>query len=147
LRHSLYSEMAALLNSDGTNYTVFLQCYTGSLPPGLTFEQKVCAVLGPACVVENVRDLERRSIEEILRESLSYRGEHAGPDAAILASQRFHELLDAIVTDCQHASGSSQVAQSFLIVDGHPAYPVFWDFALFFGRADEYALLVGAASD
>lgn len=139
--------MAALLNSDGTNYTVFLQCYAGSLPSDLTFEQKVSAILGPACIVENVRDLDHRSIEEILRENLSYRGEHAGPDATILASERFQELLDAIVTDCQDASGSSQVAQSFFIVDGHPAYPVFWDFALFFGRADEYALLVGAASD
>lgn len=148
MHQELYDEMAALLNSDGMNYTVFLRCHTGRVTPGLTLDQSIHAVLGPGCVIDDVRDVDAGEVEAVVRNSLAYVGEvHSGPGTATLASTRFGELLDAILADCRRAHADSEVAASFFIVDGHPAYPVFWDFSLFFGGAEEYVVLVGSSSD
>ena len=144
----LYSRMVDLLDSDGTNYTVFLRLYQGQLPSGLTFAQAVKAILGPGCVISDDHDVDASQVEAILRDNLACTGSvGAGPGTATLASPTLQELLDAIVLDCRDACARSDVARAFLIVEGHPAYPVFWDFNLFFGSIDGYMLLVGAASD
>jgi len=145
----LYFRMARLLESDCINYSVFLRVYSGGAPPGLPTAQAIAAILGAECIVSDVCNLDAGQMEAVLRNNLAYAGNAgAGPGTATLASLQFRQLLDAIIEDCRAKHARSRVAGSFTIADdGHPAYPVFWDFNLFFCDADSYTLVVGSSSD
>jgi len=148
IKQALLTEMADLLDSDGTNYSVFLRAYSG-VPASLSKTGSVVSwLIGHDVVLNGIRDTNVTEVIETLRQSLGYVGDHGtGPGASCLKSTEFARLLQDIEKEVVQLSQTAHEIKSFEFVHGHPAYPVFWDFAYLFIGADEHVLLVGSSSD
>lgn len=142
------SELADLLNSDGINYSVFLAAYRGAASDTLAAHDIVKRLLDKDVVLDGLRDVDVAEVAETVDVSLRYAGDAgAGPGLAIFASKRFDVLLRGILAEIAKLGETSERIKSFTFVAGHPAYPVFWDFAFLFLCRAEAVLLVGSSSD
>jgi len=140
--------MAALLNSDGINYTVFLKAYSCSGVNVNDVEGTLKCLLGHNVAVDSVRDCDLTEVSNELSDCLGYAGDDgSGPGPRTLGQSEYSTLLKEIISNIAQVSFQCNGMKSFRIVDGHPAYPVFWEFAFLFIRNDVHHLLVGAASD
>jgi hypothetical protein len=108
----------------------------------------VNALIGNSVVVDEVRDVDATEVTEAVSRSLGYVGhESAGPSAKVLASAEFSNLMRSILESIAQLSKSSTKIKALALVEGHPAYPVFWDFAFLFLGENDCLLLVGSSSD
>jgi len=71
----------------------------------------------------------------------------AGPRPNVVQSARFKELLVGLTTELRLLCSSTSRIERFRFEDGHPGYPVFWDFAFLVRTAKESLILVGSSSD
>lgn len=142
------TEMADVLNSDGINYTVSLSAYSGFMESADDINSIVNRLIGSKVVLNNLRDASVTEVVETLRQSLGYVGDHgAGPCPSALKSRDFSRLLDSICYSVVQLRPRVCGIKSFEFAEGHPHYPVFWDFAYLFYGNDEHVLLVGSSSD
>jgi RNA binding exosome subunit len=148
MEQRILTEMAELLNSDGWNYSVFLKAYSGATESASNISDIVNALIGNGIAVDEVRDVDATEVTEEVSRSLGYVGnESAGPSAKILASAEFSNLVKSILESIAQLSKSSTGIKALTFVEGHPAYPVFWDFAFLFLSENDCLLLVGSSSD
>lgn len=148
MRQDLLRQMEDILNNGGINYTTFLRSYAVHRCPGVSLEDLAKMALGQAVVIDDVQDVSASEIESELRECLAYAGDAgAGPEEGIIGSNEFCVLLDNICEDMKTQSEQSALLKSFRFKEGHPAYPVFWDFAFAFLREDGGKILVCSSSD
>lgn len=148
MQQDLLTQMEDLLNHGGMNYTTFLHTYAIDALRGVGLEDLVKEAIGKSVVIANVRDVLVSDIELDLRECLGYVGDAgAGPEEAITSSREFRDLLEKICKDMKMQSEQSNSLKSFRFKEGHPAYPVFWDFAYAFLGDDGGQILVCSSSD
>jgi hypothetical protein len=142
------AEMADLLNSEGINYSVFLAAYSRAVARTSDVGDIVKGLIGNDVVVSDVCNVDVTSVKEELRQCLGYVGEEvAGPGMKTLNSEEFSRLFTRFIERVEQLSETSYGLKSLQFSAGHPAYPVFWDFAFLFLRDDEHVLLVGSSSD
>jgi hypothetical protein len=148
MEQKLLTEMADLLNSDAANYSVFLRGYSGVTESASGIDSIVNGLIGHNVVLSGVHDVSVSEVVDTLRQNLGYLGdESAGPGACILGTAEFSRLLGSIRNSVMQLSQTAYEIKSFEFVEGHPAYPVFWDFAYLFLGYDKHVLLVGSSSD
>lgn len=148
MRQDLLRQMEDILNNGGINYTTFLRGYAVDRCPGNSLEDLVKEALGQAVFIDHVQDVSASDIESELRECLGYAGDPgACPEEGIIGSNEFCALLDNICEDMKIQSEQSSSLKSFRFKEGHPAYPVFWDFAFAFLRESGGKILVCSSSD
>lgn len=144
----LLTQMADLLHSEGKNYSVFLRAYRGATRCASDVGDIVNRLIGYDAVITAVVDSNVIEVAEQVRECLCYVGdESAGPGSGTLGSAEFANLLERILEGVAQLGSRSHGVRSLEFLEGHPAYPVFWDFAFLFLGNDENVLLVGASSD
>lgn len=148
MRQDLLRQMEDILNNGGINYTTFLRIHAVHRCAGGSLEDLAKEALGQSVVIDDVQDVTASDIESELRECLGYAGDAgAGPEEGIIGSNEFCVLLDNICEDMKIQSEQSSSLKSFRFKEGHPAYPVFWDFAFAFLREDGGKTLVCSSSD
>lgn len=142
------SALANLLNEGGLNYTVFLRAYSTPHLAGEASPQLISNALGKQVVIREIGDVSSDEVVSEIMDCLSYSGDDgAGPDQAALKSDRFFELLNRVVAGAKATLSKAYRIEKFRLDEGHPAYPVFWDFAFLFTSSDEATVLVGSSSD
>jgi hypothetical protein len=142
------TDMADLLNSDGINYSVSLRVYSDLPESTDDINSIVNRLIGHEAVLNGVRDVGVTEVVETLLQSLGYVGdEGAGPGPNVIRSADFSRLLGNIRDSVVQLSRTVYGIKSFEFAEGHPDYPVFWDFAYLFLGNDQHVLLVGSSSD
>jgi hypothetical protein len=142
------TDMADLLNSDGINYSVSLRVYSGLPESTDDINSIVNRLIGHEAVLDGVRDVGVTEVLETLLQSLGYVGdEGAGPGPNVIRSADFSRLLGNIRDNVLELSQTVYGIKSFEFAEGHPDYPVFWDFAYLFLGNNQHVLLVGSSSD
>lgn len=140
--------MEDLLHGEGKNYSVFIRTYRTDFVPGVTIQEIMQRMLGDKAIIEDIRDVNFSEVERELRAGFSYSGnDDAGPAVTTLESAQFRVLLEEICEEAKLESHRSTGLKTFRFKDGHPAYPVFWDFAFLFIGDSKCELLVGSSSD
>lgn len=142
------SAIEDLLNLGGTNYTVFLRASDVALPGDRPPAELVRAALGTGAIIGGAGSVTCDELVREVRVCLGYLGDSgAGPAPSVVESSRFKELLVILTTElvavCDGASGIEQ----FWLKAGHPAYPVFWDFAFLVRKKSVSHVLIGSSSD
>lgn len=140
--------MANLLNANGWNYTVTL--LTWSLPAnnGIETADYIRTALGSATIVGKVSPVQGNDVIDTIKYSLTYLGDRDhGPLPEILLSQEFLNLQQTILDDAQQNITQADSSWSFTLLEGHPAYPVFWDFSYILVSRSEVNIIIGSASD
>lgn len=137
-----------LLNAGGVNYSVFLRGYLTALSENASLETVVSAAVGASVALEGVRAVSSAEVITEIKTALCYAGDKgAGPAAQAIQSNDFRALLSTLVTEVDALAHNAPAIFQFGILRGHPACPVFWDFAFAFIGDTDAAILVGSASD
>ncbi|MGN6808031.1 MAG: hypothetical protein ACTHJZ_19095 [Trinickia sp.] len=71
----------------------------------------------------------------------------AGPSKEALESDVLAGMLEKLLSDLRVTASKAIKVESFTLEEGHPFYPVFWDFAFLFRAASEATIFIGASSD
>jgi hypothetical protein len=132
----------------GYNYQVFLRVYGVPFAPGEPAEWYIAEVLGPSAVVGGVVPATGHEVLAEVEQSLRYAGdEGSSPDPSVLSSERFNALVVALLCELERAIAGAALLARFWLRDGHPAYPVFWDFAFVIAAPAGAFVFMGSSSD
>jgi hypothetical protein len=133
---------------EGYNYTVFLFHYF-SPEPQVGLQAHLAAVL-PTTDVEIGKSSEILPAEALaeITEALEHRGDAAyGPIPEKVDSDRYRDLVAKALRETQELFSSADRLEVFWLKSGHPAYPVFWDFAFAAFTVDGVHVIMGSSSD
>jgi hypothetical protein len=132
----------------GLNYQVHFSLYRVPFDPAAPAEWYITQALGPDVVIGGVKaDSKAEAIVEV-EQSLCYSGdESSGPKQSVLQSKRFNELVTSVLAELDHAIGESTLFAQFWLRQGHPHYPVFWDFAFVIAGPSGGLVFIGSSSD
>lgn len=129
----------------GLNFAVFLRLYGPAAPElGLTSVLKtlVSAASEPSLVAPS----SALQAMTTIKNCLLYKGdEGSGPLDLELKTAEVMSLIDKVFSsiDIEHAD----MVIEFAFKQGHPDYPVFWDFAFDIHVKDKRWIFVGSSSD
>ncbi len=143
---SVLSELSNLLC--GHNYEVFLRLYKIPFLPGASAEWYISEALGPTAVVGGSCPVTGDEVLAVVKVSLLHAGDEGyGPLPSALGSEKFNELLKTVLSNTERAVSSATLIEQFWLKEGHPAYPVFWDFAFVIAGPLGVEVFVGSSSD
>jgi hypothetical protein len=139
-------ELESLL--PGLNYVVnFSRTQVSPILEG-TPEQYIVAALGPKAVVGGVSEA---TVPELLIEvesSIRWPGDiGSGPPKHVLRSRRLRELIACVLAHLKRVAAESESVWRFWLKDGHPFYPVQWDFAFVLIGPRGAEVFVASSSD
>lgn len=144
----LLQDIAEILNTDSLNYSVFLQVHEMPLPKPPGTAALIKMALGTEAVLGEIKDVQSTSVWPVVEEALLYRGDDsAGPSAAIIKSEKLATAIGMLKGQVAELVSTATRIESFGLKDGHPAYPVFWDFAFLFSSDASATILIGSSSD
>ena len=134
---------------EGYNYTVFLWHYHDpAASPDDNLTTILHRTLPKAEIV--VGGSQPSTAEELISDvstAISHVGDSGyGPIPERIQSQRFQELLRDTLDACRLICADSRI-ELFWLKEGHPAYPVFWDFAFAIRHEHGCDVLIGSSSD
>lgn len=142
----MLNELAGLL--DGLNYVVFLRLYCMPFLPGAGPEHYIAQALGPAAVIGGSSPATGQEVLAEVEEALRHTGERAyGPRPSTLRSKKFKELLSRVLSYIEQAVAGATLIEKFWLKEGHPDYPVFWDFAFVIAGPTGAEVFIGSSSD
>lgn len=149
LSQSLLDQLVALLNRDATNYAVFLRLYQLSTASGADdLEGCIRTAVSADAKIDGVEAISAENLISEMDGLLRYAGDPgAGPGEAVLGSSEFSEVLTELKHDISELASRAKAIKRFWFVEGHPAYPVFWDFAYAFFENEKMTIFVGSSSD
>ncbi|MCK4152876.1 hypothetical protein [Ralstonia pseudosolanacearum] len=148
LDQQLLDEVADCLSGGGRNYAVFLRLYQVSTAQTTDSQECIREALGQGVVVGGIEDVSAELVCSQVEASLRFAGdEAAGPCRSLLSSDQLQNWLTEVQAGLLELAGTSRTIQQFWLQEGHPAYPVFWDFGFLFFRSETISILVGASSD
>jgi hypothetical protein len=148
MEQNLLDDLMDILNEDATNYTVFLQSYDVHAPATRPSEDLIKEALGPNIALGEIKEIDRSSVWPVVEEALTYIGDSgAGPSAAAIASDGFRTALGTLRNQIDLLVKGATHIEEFWLKHGHPAYPVFWDFAFILRTKDGATVLLGSSSD
>ena len=143
---ALLAELEPLLYGD--NYQVFLRAYRTPFVPNAPAEWYIAQALGPTAVVGGIAPATGPEIAAEVERGLRYTCDAgSGPKASALQSRRFGSLVPAVLAELRPVAAEATLLAQFWLRDGHPAYPVFWDFAFVIAGPPGGVVLVGSSSD
>lgn len=132
----------------GYNYQVFLRRYKMPYMPGANTQHYIAAALGPTAVVGGSCSVTRQEVLAEVEKSLQHTGDNAyGPRPSVLSSKKFKDMLKSVLTHIERAASSATLIEQFWLKEGHPAYPVFWDFAFVVAGPSGVEVFIGSSSD
>ncbi|MGR8024779.1 hypothetical protein [Burkholderia cenocepacia] len=144
----LLDDISDELFGGSLNYCVFLKVYTVALAEPIQTSDIVSSALGEGVIAIDFIEKCVESVIETVKSSLLYAGDHAaGPSKEAIESNVLAGLLEKLVSDLRLTISQAIKVEAFTLEEGHPFYPVFWDFAFLFRAASEATIFIGASSD
>ena len=140
--------MADLLTRAGWAYNVFLRAYNVETAPRAGSPEIIAQALGEHARLGGLEPIDREQVIATIKEHLCYLGERGGgPDPDLIDSAGFKSLLAVVTDEVEESMHEARMVERFWLQEGHPAHPVFWDFAFLFKGQREAVLLIGSSSE
>ena len=131
----------------GRNYAVFLRCYQLPFVSTAIVQDYIIQAL-PDAVVGGMQPVSSEAVLSEVEQALRYAGDvGSGPIATVLTSPEFETLLGTVLSHLKHVLSEARTITSFWLKQGHPAYPVFWDFAFVIVGTQQVEIFIGSSSD
>lgn len=143
---AMLSELRSLLA--GCNYVVHLGIFLAPPMRDAAVEQYIVAALGPKAVVGASFPVTAGELVAKVEECLCYAGHlGVGPKPSVLRSRRFKQVLGRVREYLRRSAAEASVVAEFGLKEGHPFYPVMWDFAFVFVKPKGAEVFIGSSSD
>ena len=137
------------LNRKGLNYSAFLCVFSAPGRAGQPARDVVRAAVGPEAEIGGQPSVS--SLEELLSElraAVRYEGgDGSHPTPGFSGSAECARLLKSASARLRAEFARAGAIHSLSFSEGHPHYPVFWDFAFLVEREADAFVFVGASSD
>jgi hypothetical protein len=132
----------------GLNYVVSLDLHRVPTISGGTPEQYVAAALGPKAVVGGTAGVATADMLAEVERCIRWAGDRGSrPDEKAINSPRLDELVACVLAHLKRVATRSTAVWSFWLKDGHPHYPVQWDFAFGLVGPGGAEVFIGSSSD
>ena len=111
-------------------------------------DEIVSAALADRAVIDRASTAQPVDVVESLKTALAYEGDSGShPSPEYIASDRFkHDAASALAQLGQMLENADRIV-SFSLKEGHPFYPVFWDFAFSVEKRGDAYVFIGSSSD
>lgn len=130
---------------EGYNYTVWVNTY-GPLGINQTLEEALRSSVSQDCVVGNATSVSVGDARSQALELLLHAGDGGyGPLDLLTKRSEILSLAEALFQSVN--LDQAENVTSFWFAKGHPAYPVFWDFAFDIHTLGQRWILMGSSSD
>ena len=131
------------------NYCADFKLFVSKETAGEPLESVVKTILGEHAEIGIAQPTTKNDVIDELKDALQYRGDHGShPSLDYLDSTESRIDFDQLICRIQRLLDDSfDDIQSFWLKEGHPFYPVFWDFAFLIRTCDESILFIGSSSD
>jgi hypothetical protein len=132
----------------GLNYVVAFDIHRVPRMPDATAEQYISAALGPKAIVGGLQPVAPTELLAEVERCLRYPGDRGhGPDPSALRSPEFERHVRSVLDYLKRSVAESSAVTTFWLREGHPLYPVMWDFAYLFEKAHCAVVFLGSSSD
>lgn len=136
------------LGRDSLNYVADIRLYPALGMAGSSLADIVTSALGHSVVVRGAEVTASSALIESLKAGLEYSGDDGShPNRAFLSSAEFGAEERKVVSSFHDFLASADRVVSFSLKEGHPFYPVFWDFAYVVERGADAYVFIGSSSD
>jgi len=140
------SDLELLLH--GWNYDVSLKIFRTPFVADTTPEEYIRASLGKGTVIGGLQDVDAAELAAEVETSLRYCGDQGhGPKQEAIRSPRFDDLVRVVLQHLEEECQRSSAIFRFWLKEGHPFYPVFWDFAYLVVATGSVEVFIGSSSD
>jgi uncharacterized protein (TIGR02996 family) len=140
------SELQSLLA--GINYLVSFGIDRLPGIPDAPPERYISAALGPTAVIAGIQPVEGDGLLADVEGCIQYRGDDGhGPYPSSLRSRVFKQRLRRVLGYMEQSVGEARTVARVSLREGHPFYPVMWDFAYVIVKPRCAVVFVGASSD
>lgn len=136
------------LSADSLNYTASFKLVKCENMAGQPLREIIAAALGDGVVIGETSTVQPDDVLKELGDALSYQGDdgsHPGRD--YLKSDRFEQDKSLALAQVSSLVEGAGYVVTFRLDDGHPFYPVFWDFAFSIEKDDDAYVFIGSSSD
>jgi hypothetical protein len=148
MNQQLLSSIADKLNKNGTNYCVFLQTYTVPINANSSAKEYIRQAASNTANIGNIHAVRSDEVIREVESALTFTGyDGAGPASVTLQSAAFAVQLAELLSGLKAMAAKASKVERFWFQDGHPAYPVFWDFAFMFTFQKGVVIFIGSSSD
>lgn len=148
INQPLLDAIAALLNQDGANYTVFLYAETVPNPGKAPATDVLRQALGRHIEIGGIKPVTADETVALVASCLQYSGdESGGPRFGAQKTARFNELYAELQAELLTSLDEAKKIEQFWLSEGHPAFPVFWDFAFLVSGYREVMIFMGSSAD
>lgn len=152
----MYSEindsLAAIskkLSRTSLNYQADFSFFVSKETADEPLETAVRTILGERAEICMAQPVTKKDVIDELKDALQYRGDYGShPSLDYIDSTESQIDFDQLIRRIQRMlDDSCDDIQSFRLKEGHPFYPVFWDFAFLIRTCGESILFIGSSSD
>lgn len=136
------------INENSLNYVADIVLYPPIIIGADSLEGSVKSVLGGNVKLEGMSQVSARDVLSELKLSLSYSGDRGShPSAEYVGSEQYNLHIADLENKFKPLLESATKISSFTIKEGHPFYPVFWEFAFCIEANGEAYVFIGSSSD
>lgn len=145
----LLAKMCKSLNQgDVSNFTVSTGLFPGKTVRNYNEEDSIREILGPSAVVGGIGISSLERLLAIVHECFEWRGDDAAhPNRQYQFSENFNTDVTNILLNLRDLFSDAVGIWEFWLANGHPFYPVFWDFAFFIKKAKGNYVFIASSSD
>lgn len=148
LTQQLLDRIADTLYEDASNYHVFLKVYRVANVASADALSAIRKALGTQAQLEAADGVHAEEAWTEIESALLHAGsDGAGPSNAALGSAALAVMLAELKGEVFALANRATRIERFALREGHPAYPVFWDFAFLFREDGKAVVFIGSSSD
>jgi hypothetical protein len=143
-----FEDISRKLFRNSLNYCATFKLFPCGKTAGRSLQDLVQMKFGDHAVVGGSAVSTTKQVIDELSAALVYRGDHGSyPSPDYLESNESKEDCKGIISSIQKILDRSVRVVAFRLKEGHPFYPVFWDFAFLIETDQESILLIASSSD
>jgi hypothetical protein len=143
-----FATLCMMLENESLNYAADFILYSCPGFAGKSLTEILPAALGHPVVIGGSRSATAQELLKDFREGVEYSGDYGShPNLAFLASEQFKAVVSELLGWFEEFTAEANQIIGFWLKQGHPFYPVFWDFAYVIEKGQDAFVFIGSSSD
>ena len=115
---------------------------------GEPLEKVLADAIGNAVTVGGSESATESDVVEAMRSALAYLGDNGShPSREYMASATYVQDTELAASQLKTLLNGASLIISFWLKEGHPFYPVYWDFAFAAEQNNDTIVIIGSSSD
>ena len=146
--NSSLSSLSNKLFSKSKNYQISFSFIKVADGAGSSLDKILTQALDTTIEVGGSMSISTKLFYEEISDKISHQGDHgAHPNLPYIKSGDFTEDLSSLLSILSEITESADLLLSFWLMEGHPFYPVFWDFGYLIESEGDSYIFIGSCSD